>query len=59
MSTSEFYKRFRAALVLAMMAMSMAVLPACSSSEEESSSTQDEICDEADAGAENCDDLIS
>ena len=33
-SISELHKKLRAALVLAMMALSMAVLPACSSTEE-------------------------
>jgi hypothetical protein len=49
--------------VLLLSFMVATILPACSSSEEEapppeSQSAQDEVCDEMDAGAENCDDII-
>lgn len=53
MSIFELRKKTLAALLLAFMASAM--LPACSSSEEEESdSTKDELCDEADAGSQGC-----
>ncbi len=50
-SNSELYKRIRAVLVLAMMALSMAVLPACSSDEEEAA---DSGCYEGGPGYPDC-----
>ena len=44
MSNFEFHKRILAALVLAMMALSMAVLPACSSSEENEDTSSSSGC---------------
>jgi len=49
-----------ATMILALMALAM--LPACSTTEEEpppeeTGTTKDEICDEADAGATGCPEL--
>jgi hypothetical protein len=44
MSNFEFHKRILATLVLAMMALSMAVLPACSSSEESEDTSSGSGC---------------
>jgi len=49
-SNSELYKGIRAVLVLAMMALSMAVLPACSSSDE----NEDSSCYEGGPGWPDC-----
>jgi len=53
-SLLETHRKTLAALLLAFMASVM--LPACSSSEEEETSNKDELCDEADAGAQGCPD---
>lgn len=55
MSIFELRKKSLAALLLAFMASAM--LPACSSDEEEAADTgptKDEICDEADVGTTDC-----
>jgi len=52
MSNSELYTRIRAAMVLAMMALSMAVLPACSSTEESGDSPPP--CEEGQPGYPDC-----
>lgn len=55
-SILELHKTFLAALLMAFIAL--AVLPACSTTEEEpvedTGPTKDEICDEADAGTTDC-----
>ena len=49
----ELHKKFIGVFLLAFMSLGM--LTACSSSEEEDAdSTKDEICDEADAGSQGC-----
>ena len=49
---TKLHKKTLAALLLAFLMSAM--LPACSSSEEEEQSTKDEVCDEADAGSNDC-----
>jgi hypothetical protein len=54
-SISKLRKKSIAAVLLAFMASAM--LPACSSDEEEAADTgptKDEICDEVDAGTQDC-----
>ena len=59
-NNSWLYKKLLAALVLTMMALSMVVLPACSSSEESSDSSGDSdmSCDAGDTKQECGDDIF-
>jgi hypothetical protein len=49
---TKLHRKTLAALLWAFLMSAM--LPACSSSEEEEQSTKDEVCDEADAGSNGC-----